>query len=464
VPSKSNFADRDFEWKVYVPAGQVQKVLEECHASPLYPHFGIFKTLKLVKKTYYWPGIGKDVVDYVTRCETCKMIKSPNFINKLPLRPHSLPRRKFSVVAIDFATDLPRSKEGYTGFLVMVDLLTKYPWAFPMRRAEAGNMVKILKQKFLEFGVPSVVISDNGKQFVSKTYREFLEEWGIRSQTTPFYHPQANPAERIIRVIKTAIRGFVGENQKSWDEHLPEFLAGMRSVVHEATGQSPYFMTFGQEMYLTGKYLPYSTEDKGKVPEKEETLSLSRKIVKEARDKYLKAQKQWKTKYDKNAVVRQYNVGDEVFRRNFKQSNKMENYNAKLGKKWVKCVIVKDLKDGSYDVKDQNGKIGNHHSNNLRPASKICTRQKNKERNEDLKTDANLATIDKDYDENNEVTKEGGTAPLEVNCLTEFCETNKNSENKETGKPQNDEQSDAETVWDFLIGKLARFRKTQKSN
>jgi transposase InsO family protein len=376
IPAKKANQDRDFEWKLYVPRDKVAQALHDCHCTPLSPHFGIYKTMKLVRKTYYWPNLGKDVVSFVRECDTCKAIKAPNFVTKLPLRPHAIPRRKFGVIAIDFATDLPRSKNGNTGFLIIVDTLTKFPWAYPMRRTDAETMVEILKQKFMEFGVPSVIISDNGRQFISKVYLEFLEKWGITAQKTPFYHPQANPAERVIRGLKTGIRAFASDNQKAWDTHLQEFLAGARSVEHESTGFSPYFAAFGQEMYLTGKYQPYSADPEAKTVDKETLKNSSDRIVKEARERCQKAQKQWKAYYDKSTKMVKYQPGDMVFRKNFKQSNKLQGYNAKLGKKYVKCKVLKDLGDGSYELEEENGKPGVYHSDDLVPASKIRTRRK----------------------------------------------------------------------------------------
>ena len=115
-PSNKDLVDKDFEWKLYVPQSDIPRVLCECHCSPLSPHFGYMKTLAKVKLEYYWPTINKDVKDYVSKCNICAAVKYPNFKNRPPMKPHSIPRRKFEVICVDFATVPVRSKAGNTSF------------------------------------------------------------------------------------------------------------------------------------------------------------------------------------------------------------------------------------------------------------------------------------------------------------------------------------------------------------
>ena len=38
---------------------------------------GIGKTLELLRMTFFWPGMIKDVQNYIKNCETCKMVEAP---------------------------------------------------------------------------------------------------------------------------------------------------------------------------------------------------------------------------------------------------------------------------------------------------------------------------------------------------------------------------------------------------
>lgn len=65
---------------------------------------------------------------------------------------------------------------------------------------------------------------------------------------TALYHPQANPYERINRVLKTMLRSFVSENHRIWDTKLGPIGAAVRGSWHEVTGYSPNFLVFGREL------------------------------------------------------------------------------------------------------------------------------------------------------------------------------------------------------------------------
>jgi hypothetical protein len=74
-----------------------------------------------------------------------------------------------------------------------------------------------------------------------------VKAYGIRPQTTPFYHPQANPVERSNKNIKQLISAYLKANHKAWDEYLREFQFALNSVQEEYTKFSPTYLNFGRE-------------------------------------------------------------------------------------------------------------------------------------------------------------------------------------------------------------------------
>jgi len=59
------------------------------------------------------------------------------------------------------------------------------------------------KKHFARFGIPDVVVTDNGPQFCSQEYREFAEEWKFEHTTSSPYHPQSNgKAESAVKIAK----------------------------------------------------------------------------------------------------------------------------------------------------------------------------------------------------------------------------------------------------------------------
>ena len=362
--------DQDFEWKLFVPKTDVEKVLFECHHEPTAAHFGLNKTLERVKLNYYWPDLAKDVYEYVSKCAICKAIKAPNYCIRNPLVCHAVPQRKFEVIAVDFISHLPRSKKGNTAIFVMVDLLTKFPLVYVARQADAKTMCEFLEATFLLFGTPRVVISDNGKQFESNLFNELLEEYKIQSFLTPYHHPQANPCERVNRVIVTSICAFHAKFHLDWDINLPAIMAAIRSAVHESTKYSPYFLTFGQEMCLSGQYAPNLSDDN--VQSVNDRNEANKRLLEIVRKNIYDAQQRQKKYYDRFSAPKEYQVGENVYRQNYRLSSAKDKYSHKLDHKFIPCTVEEKLGSGCYLVKDfGTGKLGRYHANNLKPGLKI---------------------------------------------------------------------------------------------
>lgn len=76
IKLNKNQNSTEFQYKLLVPETMRQKVIQECHDDTLAAHFGSFKTTKRILQKYYWPGVGKNVKDYVRNCHVCHQSKS----------------------------------------------------------------------------------------------------------------------------------------------------------------------------------------------------------------------------------------------------------------------------------------------------------------------------------------------------------------------------------------------------
>ena len=58
--------------RLYVPADSAlrTRLLHECHDAPTAGHFGKDKTIEQVKRRFYWPGMDKDILQYVRTAAT----------------------------------------------------------------------------------------------------------------------------------------------------------------------------------------------------------------------------------------------------------------------------------------------------------------------------------------------------------------------------------------------------------
>ena len=99
-----------------------------------------------------------------------------------------------------------------------------------------------LRLIFAQHGLPEEVVSDNGPQFISNEFSEFMSENGVKHILVPPYHPQSNgAAERSVRVVKEALVKQVleGNRARSLKHSLADFLLRYRTTPHSTTGISP---------------------------------------------------------------------------------------------------------------------------------------------------------------------------------------------------------------------------------
>ena len=88
-------------------------------------HFGINKTLALIRRDYVWPNLRFSVTDYCRSCTTCSRSRSKCHKPYGLLRQLPVPVRPWDSISMDFIEQLPTSSDGFTAILVVVDRFTK---------------------------------------------------------------------------------------------------------------------------------------------------------------------------------------------------------------------------------------------------------------------------------------------------------------------------------------------------
>ena len=96
-----------------------------------------------------------------------------------------------------------------------------------------------------------ILHSDQGGQFEAMTIKEMCQKFGIhKTRTTSYYTASDIQVERLNRTLIDMLSKYVGQNQRSWDDHLSLVLLAYRSSVHDSASMSPAMMTYGREMDL----------------------------------------------------------------------------------------------------------------------------------------------------------------------------------------------------------------------
>ena len=119
-----------------------------------------------------------------------------------PLHPWVWPSRPWQRIHVDFAGPFFNKM-----FFLVIDAHSKWGEVFQMAQTTATKTIEVLRQLFSSYGLPEQIVSDNGPQFVSEEFRQFMQSNGIRHIRCAPYHPASNGlAERFVRTFKEAMK------------------------------------------------------------------------------------------------------------------------------------------------------------------------------------------------------------------------------------------------------------------
>ncbi|XP_064554471.1 uncharacterized protein K02A2.6-like [Drosophila montana] len=240
-----------------------------------------------------------------------------------------------------------------------------------MREATALNVVDFLVcEVFYKFGVPEVIHSDNGRQFISSTFQNMISAFGISHMRTAVYAPQSNASKRVNHTVLSAIRAYLEQDHREWDLYLPEIEVSIRNAIHTATGMTSFFAVFGHYMFLNGAC--YKLARRLGSPDDHEISHLHqadkiRLIRQRVQSQLHQAHERSHRQYNARARVFQAEPSQEVYRRNFVLSDSVKAFNAKFARKFVKARVLRRVGNNSYLLEALQGKpLGVFHTKDIR--------------------------------------------------------------------------------------------------
>ena len=144
----------------------------------------------------------EELVRTCQTCSACKITKAPRA--ELVLNEDRLEHR--DSISIDIAS-MPKSPRGNNGFLLIIDLATKFVSVALLSSARAEFLHRGLWDKWFSiFGIPSTLRSDQGQNVDGNVIKELCENLEIKKTRSSPYHPEGNgAAERAIGSIKTLV-------------------------------------------------------------------------------------------------------------------------------------------------------------------------------------------------------------------------------------------------------------------
>lgn len=308
----------------------------------------------------------RDIRNYISNCDICKTTKPVNYTTKATMGNFHEVCRPWQQIYIDLLGPYPRTRSQNQYIFIVLDKYTKYVLLKPLTEATSSKIIKFLQENvFCTFSIPEWLFSDNGKQFTAKCFADFLNEYGVKHIYTPKYSPQANASERVNRSIVAAIRAYVKNDHKKWDEYLSEIRLALVNTIHSSTGFSPHYLVYGQHMIPHGhnyellRELNLLEENQMLLVNSGDRLTLAQEtVLKNLKEAYNRSSHQYNTR----SKFREFNVDDKVYVKNFQKSQAVVNFNAKFAPKYIRAIVVRRIGGVAYELKDEkNTLLGIYH-------------------------------------------------------------------------------------------------------
>lgn len=143
-------------------------------------HFGFDKTLARLQASYWFPKMRRFVKKYVSACLQCAHHKLLG--GARPGELHPIPKAiiPFHTIHADHLGPFIRTNRGNTFILVIIDAFTTFVDITAVRNTKSATNIRVFREHFSYFGVPTRLITDQGTSFTSRQFKTFIQSCGIK--------------------------------------------------------------------------------------------------------------------------------------------------------------------------------------------------------------------------------------------------------------------------------------------
>ena len=160
--------------------------------------------------------------------------------------------RSFAHQRIDIVGPLPHGKKQVKLLLIVNNYFTKWEEGKALATIIEAKIQSFVRKNIIcRFGIPRMVISDNGHRFDSQGSKSFCSNLCIKNQFSSLGLPQANGQIEVtnwtlLKIIKVQLEGAKG----AWPNELPNVLWAYRTTARTPIGETPFNLTHDTKVVI----------------------------------------------------------------------------------------------------------------------------------------------------------------------------------------------------------------------
>lgn len=217
--------------RIVIPSTLRYDMKNKIHAG----HLGINSCLRRARTHIYWPGMTSEIRQFVEQCSTCATFQPKQSSQPIHVRP--LPDRAWKQLGVDLFTIKGRT------YLITTDYYSQFfEIDYLKEDTSSSNVITKLKTHCARYGLPELIVSDNGPQFASRDFSTFCKSYGIKHSTISPGNSKSNGAvEAAVKIAKSLM---IKSNHQHEDPYIA--LLNYRNTPQEGVEYSPVQRLMGR--------------------------------------------------------------------------------------------------------------------------------------------------------------------------------------------------------------------------
>lgn len=143
-----------------------------------------------------------------------------------------------------------RFNKCFNYILTVIDNVSKFAWAIPLKNKTGAELTKALRSLFKEGRVPKNLYVDQGTEFYNHQVKGLLQSHEVHLYST-FSEKKASICERFNRTLKNKMwKEFSLQGNYKWIGLLPDLLFQYKNTKHRSIKMKPSDVTIAQERKL----------------------------------------------------------------------------------------------------------------------------------------------------------------------------------------------------------------------